>query len=154
MRPPCKGRPLSELYVSYLSYAKQSLSNYTVIDDRICVSKLDLSLKEYIDIKNYICEKEHSRPCKDCPPLLHAAEMLLKQDHIYSLDDIFKTSFPGVTYTAENAKRKLLQLPLVAMRLGEPSSGKSKLVVMEKFPQLNYHSLQKVLKEAWLDSSQ
>lgn len=154
MKPPCKGRPLSELYVTYLSYAKQSLSNYTVIDDRISVSKLDQSLKEYIDIKNYICEQEHDQPCEDCPPLLHAAKMILMQDHIYSLCDIFKTSFPGVAYTADNAKRKLLQLPLVTMRLGEPSFGKSKLVVMEKFPQLNYQRLQKVLEETWLNSCQ
>ena len=66
-------------------------------------------------------------------PLLHAAEMILMYDHMYSLRDVFSSSFPGVTYTADNAKRKLLQMPLVAMRLGQPSTGKSKTVVMEKF---------------------
>ena len=76
------------------------------------------------------------------------------QDHIYSLCDIFKSSFPGVTYTADNAKRKLLQMPLVALRLGQPSSGTSKLIVMEKFPHLNYQSLHKVLEEAQLNSLQ
>lgn len=102
----------------YLSYSKQSLSNYTVIDENISISKLhDLSLKEYMDIKTYICEQEHCQPCPDCPPLLCAAKLIL-QGHICSLPDIFRSSFPGVTYTAENAKRRLLQMPLATVRLG------------------------------------
>lgn len=83
-----------------------------------------------MDIKKYICEQEHGQPCPDCPPLLHAAEMIL-QSHICSLPDVFKSSFPGVTYAAENAKRRLLQMPITTLRLGQPSTGKTKIVVME-----------------------
>ena len=137
----------------YLSYRKQSLSNYAVIGENICISKLhDLSLKEDIDIKTYICEQEHFQPCPDCPLLLCAAKFIL-QDHICSLPDVFKASFPGVTYTAEHAKCRLLQMPLATLRLGQPSTGNSKIVVMEKFSEVNYHSLQKILEEAWLTNS-
>ena len=55
---------------------------------------------------------------------------------------------------ADNAKCKHLQMPLVAMGLGQPSTGKPKIVLMETFSYLNYQYLQKVLEEAWLDSSQ
>lgn len=120
-----------EATTSYLLYSKQSLNNYTVINENTSVSKLDdLSLKEYTDVKKYICEQEHGQPCPDCPPFLHAAEMIL-QGHICSLSHVFKSSFPGVTYTAENAKRRLLQMPLATLRLGQPSTGKSEIVVME-----------------------
>ncbi len=124
-----------------------------MIDQNICISKVcDLSLKEFVDIKRYICAQEHSQPCPHCPPLFCAARLIL-QGHICSLPDVFRLSFPGVTYTAENAKRKLLQMPLVTLRLGQPSTGNSKTVVMEKFDQVNYQSLQGILEEAWLSNS-
>ena len=75
---------------------------------------------------------------------LYAAKFILR-DHICSLPDVLKVSFPGVTY---HAKHRLLQMPLATLRLGQPSTGNSKIVVMEKFSEVNYYSLQKILEEA------
>ena len=51
---------------------------------------------------------------------------------------LFKSSFPGITYHSLSAKRQLMQMPLVTLRLGKPSSGTSVTYVMEYFPNVNY----------------
>ena len=45
---------------------------------------------------------------------------------------------PGVKYSAEHAKRKILQMPLVCVCVGEPFSGKSFCILIEKFQFCDY----------------
>ena len=42
-----------------------------------------------------------------------------------SLSSAFAIASPHIAYTAERARRKLLHLPLVSVRIGTPSEGRS-----------------------------
>ena len=53
----------------------------------------------------------------------------------------FKSCFPDVTYSSAIAKRKLLQLPLAAITIGTPSSGRSEVYLMEAIRGLDYRKL-------------
>ena len=59
---------------------------------------------------------------------------------------MFRSCFPGVTYTSATAKRKLLQMPLVAITLGRPLSGKSEVFLLEAVEGLDYPKLIKFLE--------
>ena len=48
--------------------------------------------------------------------MIQAAEIVLK-DGIFSMATVFKTVFPNVTYHTLNAKRHLLQMPIVAIHI-------------------------------------
>ena len=48
--------------------------------------------------------------------MIHAAIIVLEEG-IVTLKHVFTTIFPSVTYHTINAKRRLLQMPLVAIRL-------------------------------------
>ena len=54
------------------------------------------------------------------------------------LSEAFKLASPGVKYTAEQARRKFLQL---AIRIGNPKRGDSFSVRMEMFPGMDYSKL-------------
>ena len=52
---------------------------------------------------------------------------------------------PGVAYTAERARRKLLQMPLVAVHIGNPAKGQSYSILMEKFSGVDYSKMGVIL---------
>lgn len=119
---------------------------YTIIDDSICVSKMNqLNLQEYVNVRKYVCLQNHDSDCIKCSPMLAAAEMILKES-IYSLPVLFKTFFPSVSYNSHQAKRRLLQMPLATIRIGSPSSGNSMVYVMEFFKGVDYSNLRRVLE--------
>ena len=60
--------------------------------------------------------------------MIQAAKLVLTHGFC-PLSVVFKSSFLDVTYTSATAKRKLLQMPLAAITLGGPASGKSGLFV-------------------------
>ncbi len=72
--------------------------------------------------------------------MLAAAKMVI-DNGIVSLSSVFRTVFPVVTYSATTAKQRLLQMPVIAIRFGKPSSGKSQLFVMEYIHDVNYINL-------------
>lgn len=55
----------------------------------------------------------------------------------YPLSCVFRSCFPGVTYSLATAKRKLLKMPLAAA-LGSPSSGTSEVYLMEAVQGVDY----------------
>ena len=58
-----------------------------------------------------------------------------------SLSSAFAVVSPDVDYTAERAKRKLLQLPVVSVRMGDPLKGRSYTILLEKFPGIDFGKL-------------
>ena len=98
-----------------------------------------LSLKEYMLQLQKHCILHHS-DCHKCPRLLNAGGTILKEG-FSTLSSVFRQSFPGVTYTSNNAKRCLLQLPLAAVRLNTPKSGKSEIYLMEYVEGVDYVKL-------------
>ena len=57
----------------------------------------------------------------------------------------FQLASPTVAYTAERAKRKLLQIPLVCILIGDPSKGNSHDILMEHIPGANSAKLSAVV---------
>ena len=71
-----------------------------------------------------------------CQAILCIAEKVLK-DGFYLLSEVFRSAFPGQTYRTHNALERFLQMPLVALRVGTPSSGTSAWYILEHMEGVN-----------------
>lgn len=97
----------------------KNLSNYIQVDDVTDVSRLEgFTLDKYILTKENICYEEHKQPCTACIGFLSVAKQILDEGFI-KLNEAFAMSTPGVKYKAKDAKRKLLQMPLAALKIKE-----------------------------------
>ena len=105
-----------------------------------------MTLSEYTVALPKFCEVRHHAGCTTCPSLLKAAQMVLT-DGVVSLADAFKSAFPGVTYKSSTAKRMLLQMPLVAVRMGDIACGTSRVHLIEYLPGVNYTQLRSILNQ-------
>ena len=132
-----------DIYVRH--YVGQSLSDYKVISDGIFVSKVTvLSLKDYCAARRQYCIVKHKKSCNVRHRLVLAGELILKST-ICSLSFVFKSVYPDTKYNSENAKVRILQLPVVALRIGSPKSspksGTSEIKVMEHMDGVDYAKL-------------
>ena len=66
--------------------------------------------------------------------MINAAKIVLHEG-IVPLSRVFKSVFPNATYHSGNAKRRLLQMPLVAMHI------QNELFLIEKIKGLEYSLL-------------
>ena len=73
--------------------------------------------------------------------MLQVANTVLNQGHC-SLPGAFKIVSPDVAY---NAGRKLLHMPLVAVRVGQPESGQSMTLLLEFFSRVDYTKMSLVM---------
>lgn len=69
------------------------------------------------------------------------------------LAEAFKLASPGVKYTAEHARRKFLQMPLISIRIGDPSRGQSFSILMETFAGMDYSKVGLILNGLSLQQS-
>lgn len=123
----------------YYENQKKMLSDYETVDSEVFVSKFKgLSLSEYYRVKKNLCETNHTKKNCDCKALINVALTVLN-DGICSLSGVFKHNFPTVTYHSFNAKRRLLQMPIVIFPVC------CQLYVMEKVEGLSYIHLSKFL---------
>ena len=76
--------------------------------------------------------------------MLQIAETVLTIGFI-TLKQAFTMAFPTVTYTQFNAKRLLLQMPLVCLRL-DYKHGKSECILIEYHDGVNYKNLLQLLQ--------
>lgn len=79
--------------------------------------------------------------CSTCPALISVGETVLRNGSVL-LSEAFQSAFPDVTHSA---KQYLLQLPLVALRVGHLESGLSQIYLFEYFPHVNYHKFLSLL---------
>ncbi len=91
------------------------------------------------------CSLVHQPTCSTCAPLLSVAQNVL-QNGFERLSQAFKSAFPRVTYHSHSAKRRLLQLPLVALRVWCPESGLSEVYLFEHYPGVNDRQFLHLLK--------
>ena len=131
---------MDELLNIYISY--RSSSHELKYKINVCVSNNSyLSLKEYIFVCMEYCLLHHDQPsCSECSALIKAAN-LIADNGFYPMSVAFKSCFPNVTYSSAIAKRKLVQLPLAAITIGTPASGKSEVYLMEAVGGLDYRKL-------------
>ncbi|CAH3164571.1 unnamed protein product [Porites lobata] len=94
-----------------------NLSYCVRVDDFTDISALQgFTLESYVATKEKICIAEHTQPCKLCTGLLTVAKRIADDGYI-RLNEAFSISSPGVKYKSTHAKRKLLQMPLAAIRI-------------------------------------
>ena len=103
-----------------------------------------LSLVDYCRSRSAVCIHKHSQPCQYCPPLLNVANTVLS-DGFCTLREAFNAAFPTATYDITQAKRKFLQMPLVSIRIGKPSSGTSYTLLMERIHNVDYVRMSLIL---------
>ena len=145
--PPCSsfaGRPLKELLTLYSNCLS---SDYNKTFSNICVSQnTDLTLQEYIFACRQFCLLNHDQQkCSECKCMCTAGSFLLEQGFCL-LSSLFRSSFPNVTYKSENAKRKLIRMPIAFITVGQPSGGNSAVYVMEAIRGFNYANLASLLE--------
>ncbi len=104
----------------------------------------DLSLSDYVRAREAHCSRFHRSPCVNCERMLRVAQLVLTEGYC-SLYPAFSIVSPGVKYTAETARRKLLQMPLVAVRLGNPNKGNSFTILLEYCHGVDYSRLSLVV---------
>ena len=128
---------------TYFQQQKRYLSD--PVQHKICetvhVSLIsDLSLSEYIEARAMHCQQSHSFQCRQCQRFLEVARTV--REHGYcTLSKAFSTVTTNVVYTAEHARRLLLQMPLVTICVGNPKQGYSFSILMEKFSGTDYSKI-------------
>jgi hypothetical protein len=115
----------------FTTFLKSKPSNYIHVSDTISVSKLNMSIKEYIFTAEEYCRVKHAMPCKKCLPLITAARAIADRG-ICPLSHIYREVFSSVKYNNQAAKQRLLQIPVAAIRCGNPESGVSRIYLMER----------------------
>ena len=112
--------------------ANKSLSNYQIVDDDTDMSVFEgLNLEEYLKVKHHICTTEHSQPCSNCSSLIEIGNEISKEGYM-RLNKAFSISNPGQIYKSTHAKRKLLQIPLVAIKISAENEGGKVIYLVDK----------------------
>ena len=109
---------------------KQSANVYTT---NLC----RLSLQEYIFVRSIHCNTEHMQPCRECTAMLSIAKTVAS-DGYCRLSVSFKNAFPTLSYKADIARERVLQMPLACIRLGSPEKGTSSWFFVEYVEGVNY----------------
>lgn len=128
-----------DLIARYKLEETKALSNYDV-HCGVSISRFEgLTLKQYVEVRKFICKMEHKIPCKSCPGMIQVASVV--DEHGYwKLKDAFccimehdqpckqpcessaeRELSPAVkNYTSAHAKSQLLRMPLscVAVEIG------------------------------------
>ena len=99
-------------------------------------------MPEYIAARTEYCHSAHKQPCCKCNKLLEIGKRILDKGYC-TLSSAFRSAFP----TAERARRALLQIPLVAVRIGNPSDGNAYTILMEKYQGVSYAKISCVLED-------
>ena len=103
-----------------------------------------LTLEQYVQARVYHCTNAHKQPCETCRGMVKAANVILHEGYTM-LSVAFQLASPTVACTTERAKRKLLQMPLMCILIGDPSKGNSHYILMEHIPGANNAKLSAVV---------
>ena len=100
----------------------------------------NLSLPEYISACRTVCSQTHSNTCQECKPILTVAQTII-DDGFVVMSEAFRNAYPSLKYTAEIARRKFLQMPLVNIVIGNTGSGRACSYLVENQPGMDYTSV-------------
>ena len=81
--------------------------------------------------------------------MINVAQTVLDKG-LLKLKTAFKMVSPDVTYTALHARRKLLQIPLVSLGIGDRGKGNYSIYLVEKQCSVQYKVLQSLLNN-WIN---
>ena len=92
-----------------------------------------VSLEEYSAYRAKYCMMYHKNQCSACLPLMNMASHII-QEGIVKVSEVYKREFPATKYQSDKAVRRLIQLPVVILKLEH-------LFVTELKPDLDYRTL-------------
>lgn len=87
---------------------------------------------------------DHSQPCENCSGMHFIAQEVLDSGYAI-LSQVYRKAFPGKKYKVDIAKRRVLQMPLVALRAGDVKSGTSTMYLIEHAAGVDYVKLQQFI---------
>lgn len=128
------------VYNRYVALKGSCLSDLTKckVADGTYVSMIeDMTLEEFIDIRQLYCENNHAKPCSECRNLVAAAKEILKS-LVVDLKTLFLEHFTIVSYKTDKAVRRIMQLPVVVIRVCLEGPGSQRLYVTPKMRGVNY----------------
>ena len=79
------------------------------------------------------------QPCEKCRVQLMIAHRI-DEEGFCVLSDAFRFAYPNQLYKADIALKRMLQMPLVAIRVGVPSRGRATWFLVEYIDGVNYIS--------------
>ena len=128
------------------------MSKHLRVRDDIHVSSFEgLSLKQYKDVRLFVCKKEHSQPCATCEGMVKVVDKVLACGFI-PLKSAFMLSSPGVSYKASFARRKLLRMPMACLGVGDLKQGSYSYYLVEKQNTVDYQIFQTLLTKSVANS--
>ena len=119
-----------EAYIRGCSKVLSDKKSQKLCDGVYCSLFNELPLADYIKARQSYCAIKHKHPCSTCELMLHVASIILNEGYCL-LSYAFSIVSPSVKYTPDRARSRLLQMPLVAVCVGSPSSGQSFTILME-----------------------
>lgn len=132
---------------------RKNLSLHNKINDSIYVSRFEgLNLVEYISTCCFVCNARHQQPCEVCDGKVKVARHIVEHGFI-KLNTAFTMSNPNVSYSAKDARRKFLQMPLAAIGVGDQKKGTYCLYLVEKKSHTSYTVFQSLLNKAIIRDS-
>jgi hypothetical protein len=121
------------------------LSKFQTLEKDTHISIFEgLSLSNYADARSYVCKARHKQPCQLCLSMIKVAQKILHEGFL-KLKDAFTMTSPGVSYTSLHARRKLLQMPLVSIGVGDQKNGNYCVYLVEKQSTVHYKVLRSLL---------
>ena len=134
---------------TYTEQLKRPLSKFeTLSSDAHCSIFEGLSLSHYVFVRSFVCNKNHKKPCDVCTRMIWVAKTISVEGFL-KLKTAFEMVSPTVTYTALHARRKLLQMPLVSIGVGDRQKGSYCVFLVEKQGAIHYTIFQSLLNN-WL----
>lgn len=134
---------IGDLLQRYLS--SKCYPRVVPLSSNIMVSSIkNINLKDCIIACRAVCTDKHEPDCMECDSLVEIAQSIINNGYII-MSEAFRKSFPGIKYSAEIARRKLFQLPLVSITVGDPSSGESCCYLLENRPGTDYNAIHQIL---------
>jgi hypothetical protein len=134
---------------TYIEQTKRPLSQFETLSSDMHRSIFEgLSLSDYVYIRSFVCNKNHKKPCDVCTRMIRVAKTVSGEGFL-KLKTAFEMVSPNVTYTALHARRKLLQMPLVSIGVGERKKGTYSVFLVEKQSAVHYTIFQSLLNN-WM----
>ena len=99
-----------------------------------------------------MCDNKHNQPCVVCSGMIDVAQTVLDKGFL-KLKSAFKMVSPDITYTALHARRKLLQIPLVSLGIGDQSKGNYSIYLVEKQCSVQYKVFKSLLSN-WINGQE
>lgn len=128
------------IYNRYVDLKSSCLSDMTKckVADGIYVSLIEeMTMQDFIAVRKLYCEKTHDNPCAECKNLISAAEEILKSV-VVDLKSLSLSHLKISSYRSDKAIRRIMQLPVVVIRLCLNGPGSQKLYVTEKMKGVEY----------------